>query len=194
MTEQFHTACPECSTPLRLPDSSIGKRIQCPKCQTKFFTESDEQDSMELPADEAEAEILEVSNEAQIDEVMEEPKTETANNDAAATEAENAPSNHTVTEETATQDATSVVPYTLASGSSSSDRNLLFGVLAWQAGVITDVKLLDALKQWTFEKDKTLGEILIEQLALAESQREMLELLVDTHLRLRAEPAVKNVA
>ena len=194
MTEQFHTACPECSTPLRLPDSSIGKRIQCPKCQTKFFTESDEQDSMELPADEGEAEILEVSDEAQIDEVTEEPETETANKDVAMTKTEPATTNHTVNEQTKTQDAASVVPYTPASGSSSSDRNLLFGVLAWQAGVITDVKLLDALKQWTFEKNKTLGEILIEQLALAESQREMLELLVDTHIRLRADPAVKNVA
>lgn len=76
-------------------------------------------------------------------------------------------------------------PVFSGNGSSSSDRNLLFGVLAWQSGVIQESQLMDALKSWTFEKNKSLGQILIGQSAIAQSQNDMLELLVDTHLRLR---------
>jgi hypothetical protein len=34
--------CPQCSTPLNLPDQAIGKRLRCPKCATKFAMNLDD--------------------------------------------------------------------------------------------------------------------------------------------------------
>ena len=45
----------------------------------------------------------------------------------------------------------------------SADCNLLFGVLAWQAGVLTELQLLVAMRAWTSAKGKSLGEILVDQ-------------------------------
>lgn len=161
MTEQLQTACPECSQTLRLPDAdSIGKPIRCPKCQTKFVTEVEEQEHE--PDQQSE---VEVSSE------------DTANSDSiplSTTIANNVQNTETLPSGPA------------PAGSSSSDRNLLLGVLAWQSGVISGPNLLESMKQWTFDKDKSLGEILIDQSAMANAQRDMLELLVDTHLRLRS--------
>jgi hypothetical protein len=58
-----------------------------------------------------------------------------------------------------------------ASSPAKSDLNLLFGVLAWQAGVITESQLLVAMTQWTYNKDKPLGAILVEQSALSGTPR-----------------------
>ena len=72
------------------------------------------------------------------------------------------------------------------SGSSAklSDENLLFGVLALQTGVITESQLLDAVKQWTFQKNKRLSEILEEASALSSSQINILQPMVAAQAKL----------
>lgn len=71
------------------------------------------------------------------------------------------------------------------SGSSSqgADRNLLFGILALQMDFIDRDGLVDALRDWTTQKDKPLGQMLVERCDLSAARRELLEPLVDEHVR-----------
>ena len=79
---------------------------------------------------------------------------------------------------------------TLSSPTPDADRNLLFGILAWQSGVLTESQLLSAMQAWTFDKSKSLGEILVEQSVISESQRAKLEPMVQAHIELyQGDPA-----
>ena len=89
---------------------------------------------------------------------------------------------------------TTVVPDSLASVISGADRNLLFGVLGWQAGVLSESQLLTAMRAWIFAKGRTIGEILIEQSVLTESQHTELEQMVASHLRLHQDNAGQALA
>ena len=62
------------------------------------------------------------------------------------------------------------------------DRNLLFGILALQMDFISREALVAAMNAWVLAKDKPLGEILVEQKALAADSRDLLEALVQKHL------------
>jgi serine/threonine-protein kinase len=64
-----------------------------------------------------------------------------------------------------------------------SDRNLLFGILALQMDFITRDALVEAMHGWVLEKVKPLGQILVERGDLAQSRRDLLEPLVDEHVR-----------
>jgi serine/threonine protein kinase len=66
----------------------------------------------------------------------------------------------------------------------SADRNLLFGIQAWQSGIITEGQLLAAMQRWTFSKGQPLAHILEETGALTKSQRQLLDSIVDTQIRL----------
>lgn len=77
----------------------------------------------------------------------------------------------------------------LAAERPSADRNLLFGVQAWQTGVITEKQLLDALKQWTFNKSQPLSDILVHAGAITPSQRDLLQPLVEAQIRLHQDNA-----
>lgn len=66
----------------------------------------------------------------------------------------------------------------------SSDRNLLFGVLAWQNGLISESQLLSGLRDWSFDKPTPLSEHLVRGGALSESLADRLEKMVDDHLAL----------
>jgi serine/threonine protein kinase len=67
---------------------------------------------------------------------------------------------------------------------SSSDRNLLFGIIALQNQLITRDQLLAGMQAWTFEQLTPLGELLVRQGALQPEQRQRLEMLVAANLRL----------
>src|SRR5438552_969227 len=54
----------------------------------------------------------------------------------------------------------------------SSDRNLLFGVLALQMDFITRDDLIAALHAWVLAKHRPLGELLVERQARHADQRE----------------------
>ena len=66
--------------------------------------------------------------------------------------------------------------------SSSSDRNLLFGILALQMDFITRDGLIDAMQAWTLAKTQSLGEVLVDRELMPQSQRDVLEQLVDAHI------------
>jgi hypothetical protein len=66
--------------------------------------------------------------------------------------------------------------------SSASDRNLLFGILALQMDFITRDGLIDGMQAWTLAKTQSLGEVLVDRELMPQSQRDVLEQLVDAHI------------
>src|SRR5262245_38669320 len=63
-----------------------------------------------------------------------------------------------------------------------ADRNLLFGTLALQMDFISRDALVAAMNAWVLDKAKPLGQILVEQGALAPDNRVWLEAGVERHL------------
>ena len=59
--------------------------------------------------------------------------------------------------------------------SASTDRNMLFGILALQMDFINREQLVSAMGAWVLEKGKPLCGILVAAGALAPSDRDMLE-------------------
>jgi hypothetical protein len=66
--------------------------------------------------------------------------------------------------------------------SSASDRNLLFGILALRMDFITRDGLIDGMQAWTPAKTQSLGKVLVDRELMPQSQRELLEPLVDAHI------------
>ncbi|QDT67024.1 protein kinase domain-containing protein [Calycomorphotria hydatis] len=66
---------------------------------------------------------------------------------------------------------------------SEIDRNLLFGVLALQSDLIDSRQFVDACTLWASRKETPLAEILIEQHALDEEDREHVEYLLCRKLK-----------
>ena len=64
------------------------------------------------------------------------------------------------------------------------DRNLLFGILALQMDFVSRDALIAAMHAWVLDKQKPLGQILVEQRALADDARGLLDALVTKHLEL----------
>jgi formylglycine-generating enzyme required for sulfatase activity/tRNA A-37 threonylcarbamoyl transferase component Bud32 len=64
---------------------------------------------------------------------------------------------------------------------SPADGTLLFGLLALRTGLVTQEALLEALRAWTQDKARPLGQLLCEQGALAAEDREPLEALASRH-------------
>src|SRR6516225_8576136 len=75
----------------------------------------------------------------------------------------------------------------------SADRNLLFGILALQLDFITRDALVAAMHAWVLDKGKPLGQILLEQKALAAERRALLEGLVQEHLKQDGGDAEKSL-
>jgi tRNA A-37 threonylcarbamoyl transferase component Bud32 len=88
--------------------------------------------------------------------------------------------------------------------SPSSDRNLIFGLLALQMDFVTHQQLLDAMSAWMLDKQVSLGEILCRRGVLADDERQVLDLALEKHVKrhggspqaslaaLRVEPAVRQ--
>jgi hypothetical protein len=76
----------------------------------------------------------------------------------------------------------------------TSDRNLLFGILALQMDFIGRDALIAAMNAWVLDKAKCLGAILQGQGALAEDERAALETLVDRHLSKHGGNAERSLA
>ena len=56
-----------------------------------------------------------------------------------------------------------------------TDRNLLFGLLALQNGLIDQVKLVAAFQAWTLDKGRTLADHLVTRGDLDEDDRSAVE-------------------
>jgi serine/threonine-protein kinase len=76
----------------------------------------------------------------------------------------------------------------------SADRNLLFGVLAYQNDFIRQDQLLAAVQAWSRDKAKPIAAILREQQALTEDQAVLLEALVDKHVAAHEGSPEKSLA
>jgi serine/threonine-protein kinase len=66
----------------------------------------------------------------------------------------------------------------------SADRNLLFGILALQAGLIGKDAFLRAMDTWSSAKGRPLGEILLEQGSLDRGAQALVEALVKKNLEM----------
>ena len=65
---------------------------------------------------------------------------------------------------------------------SSSDRNLLLGIVALQMDFISRDALIKAMHDWTLAKASSLSDILVENGSLDPADRAVLESLVERHI------------
>jgi WD40 repeat protein/serine/threonine protein kinase len=72
--------------------------------------------------------------------------------------------------------------------------NLLFGVLALQMDFVSRDALIAAMNAWVLDKARPLGQILVEQGALAPEERDPLDALVQKHLRRHGNDPEKGLA
>ena len=77
---------------------------------------------------------------------------------------------------------------------SSADRNLLYGMLALQMNFVRRDALLAAMQAWVFDKAKPLGQILADQGQLTTERRQVLDRMLDEHLRAYDDDAHKSLA
>jgi serine/threonine-protein kinase len=67
-------------------------------------------------------------------------------------------------------------------GTIESERNLLFGILALQNGLIDQPDLIAAFQGWSKERSRPMAQFLVERGALSEDDRAMLDGLVRRHV------------
>jgi serine/threonine-protein kinase len=73
-------------------------------------------------------------------------------------------------------------------------RNVLFGLIAVHNGVINQTQLIEALRAWTRDKHRPLGDHLVTECCLDESDRAAIEALVDHHVRKNGGSVEKSLA
>ena len=69
----------------------------------------------------------------------------------------------------------------MSSPSPSTDRNLIFGLLALQMDFLTSEQLLDAMNAWMLRKTTPVGDIQRERGLLNERRLELLQGMVEEH-------------
>jgi ABC-type multidrug transport system ATPase subunit len=74
-----------------------------------------------------------------------------------------------------------------------ADRNLLFGVLALQLQFVTQHDLIDAMYEWVRDKGRPLGQILVQNGALAEDAQKLLDALVQQHAARNGGSAARSL-
>src|SRR5690242_13332295 len=76
----------------------------------------------------------------------------------------------------------------------NAERNLLFGILAFQNSFIDKRALVAAFNQWVARKTEPLGAILVDDGFLDASRRELLDALVAEHLKQHGGDAAMSLA
>jgi eukaryotic-like serine/threonine-protein kinase len=76
----------------------------------------------------------------------------------------------------------------------STDRNLLFGILALQMDFIRPDDLIRAMSAWILDKARPIGQILAEQGSLPSTRQNLIDNLVDEHLHAHGDDAGKSIA
>ncbi|MCI0379249.1 MAG: serine/threonine protein kinase [Gemmataceae bacterium] len=74
-----------------------------------------------------------------------------------------------------------------------SDRNFLFGVLAAQLNFLSRDDFVSSLKNWSPDKNKSLGQYLIEQGRLSAEQVEVLEALLTLHVHAHGDDVDRSL-
>jgi WD40 repeat protein/serine/threonine protein kinase len=77
---------------------------------------------------------------------------------------------------------------------SNADRNLLFGILALQNDFISREELIAAVSVWLQDKQKSLGQILLEREALPTDEHALLVALVKKHVERHDNDPEKSLA
>ncbi len=77
---------------------------------------------------------------------------------------------------------------------STVDRNLLFGLLALQNGIITREALVTAFSIWLLDKSRLLDEILVEQRALSAERQSQLRQMLACHIQMHGQDAAQSLA
>lgn len=77
---------------------------------------------------------------------------------------------------------------------STVDRNLLFGLLALQNGIINREALVAAFSVWLLDKSRSLDEILVEQRALSPERQVQLQQMLAWHIQTHGEDAAQSLA
>jgi serine/threonine-protein kinase len=77
---------------------------------------------------------------------------------------------------------------------SFSDRNLLFGIVAFQLDFVSRDELLKGMTAWAAEKSRSLGEILVEQEAMSKLDEQMLNQMVERHIQLHGDRPEASLA
>src|SRR6476659_2728169 len=76
----------------------------------------------------------------------------------------------------------------------SADRNLLFGILAVQLDFVTRDALIAGMNAWLLAKGKPLGDILRDHGHLPASRLQLLDALVEEHLRQHGNDPHRSLA
>ena len=66
---------------------------------------------------------------------------------------------------------------------SSHDRNLLFGILAFQLDFVSQQQLVEAMQAWLLEKGRPVADIMLERGWLSPPRHKLLLDLVAEHVR-----------
>src|SRR5438093_9971700 len=74
-----------------------------------------------------------------------------------------------------------------------SDRNLLFGIFALQLNFVSRDALVAGMNSWVLEKQKPLGQILLEQGRLSAEQVQALESLIVQHLKVHGDDLERSL-
>jgi serine/threonine protein kinase len=77
---------------------------------------------------------------------------------------------------------------------SRADLNLLFGIMAVQNDFVSRDALIEAMGAWVLDKDKSLGDILVERGALSPEHHALLSSLVAAHIKLHHNDAQQSLA
>jgi eukaryotic-like serine/threonine-protein kinase len=75
-----------------------------------------------------------------------------------------------------------------------ADRNLLFGILALQNGLIDQPGLIAAFQRWTLDRSLPLAQVLVDQGSLTGDDRTMLEVLARRHVERHGGAADRSLA
>src|SRR3984957_4713726 len=78
--------------------------------------------------------------------------------------------------------------------STQIDRNLLFGILALQMDFVTRDALIAAMNAWVLAKSKPLGQILVEQGALAADAHDLVSRMIGKHLEMHNNDPTQSLA
>ena len=79
-------------------------------------------------------------------------------------------------------------------GIMSTDRNLLFGILALQMDFIRPDQLIRAMSAWVLDKAKPIGQILADQGSLPSTRQTLIDNLVNEHVHVHDDDARKSMA
>lgn len=77
---------------------------------------------------------------------------------------------------------------------STVDRNLLFGLVALQNGIITREALVAAFSVWQLDKSRMLDDILLEQNALTVERKAQLQQMLAWHVEIHGHDAAQSLA